>query len=144
MPAAKPQDIRNIVFLGHGGCGKTTLGEAILFANKITNRLGSVDDGSSILDYSEIEKDRKHTIDPAMVTVEHDGTTINIIDAPGYPDFIGGAIGPAITVGELEEGIVADPHMDGDRDIESVSSRQDTDRALRKMLFFDGAANRLS
>ncbi|MBT3198329.1 MAG: elongation factor G [Phycisphaerales bacterium] len=92
MPASKAENIRNIVLLGHGSSGKTTLGEAMLFAAKVTSRLGSVDDGTSHLDYSDIEKDRKHTIDPSMAFLDHAGTTINIIDTPGYPDFIGGAI----------------------------------------------------
>ncbi len=92
MPASKAEDIRNIVLLGHGSSGKTTLGEAMLHQAKVTSRLGSVDDGTSHLDFTDIEKDRKHTIDPAMAFLDHAGATINIIDAPGYPDFIGGAI----------------------------------------------------
>jgi len=92
MPASKAENIRNIVLLGHGGSGKTTLGEAMLHETKVTSRLGSVDDGTSHLDYSDIEKDRKHSIDPAMAFFDHAAATINIIDAPGYPDFIGGAI----------------------------------------------------
>ena len=92
MAAAKPQDIRNIVLLGHGGAGKTTLAEAMLHAAKVTGRLGSVDDGTSHLDYTDIEKQRKHSVDPAAAHLVHAGKTINIIDAPGYPDFIGGAI----------------------------------------------------
>ncbi|MFB3892558.1 MAG: elongation factor G [Phycisphaerae bacterium] len=90
--ASKPQDIRNIVFLGHGNAGKTTLGEAILFAKKVTSRLGSVADGTSILDHTDIEKERQHSVEPSMAYVEHEGKQINIIDAPGYPDFVGGAI----------------------------------------------------
>ena len=92
MPASKPQDIRNIIFLGHGGAGKTTLGEAMLHAAGVTGRLGSVEDGTSHLDFSDIEKERQHSVDPALAFLEHEGKTINIIDAPGYPDFIGGAI----------------------------------------------------
>ncbi len=92
MPASKAENIRNIVLMGHGGSGKTTLGEAMLHQAKVTSRLGSVDDGTSHLDYSDIEKDRKHTIDPSMAFFDHAGITINVIDAPGYPDFIGGAI----------------------------------------------------
>jgi elongation factor G len=93
MPASKPQDIRNLVLLGHGGAGKTTLGEAMLQAAGVSNRLGSVDDGTTLLDYTDIEKDRKHSVDPAAAHLEHKGKTIHLIDAPGYPDFIGGAIG---------------------------------------------------
>ena len=92
MPASKAENIRNIVLLGHGGSGKTTLGEAMLHETKVTSRLGSVDDGTSHLDYSDIEKDRKHSVDPAIAYFDHAGSTINVIDAPGYPDFIGGAI----------------------------------------------------
>jgi len=65
MPVSKPQDIRNIAFLGHGGSGKTTLAEAMLHAAKITGRLGSVADGTSHLDHSDIEKERGHSVDPA-------------------------------------------------------------------------------
>jgi len=92
MPASKPADIRNIVLLGHGGAGKTTLGEAMLFATKVTTRLGSVLDKTSILDSSDLEKERQHSVDPALAYVEHAGKTINIIDTPGYPDFVGGAL----------------------------------------------------
>ncbi|MCK5113977.1 MAG: elongation factor G [Phycisphaerae bacterium] len=92
MPASKPADIRNIVLLGHGGAGKTTLGEAMLFATKVTTRLGSINDKTSILDSSDLEKQRQHSIDPALAFVENADKTINIIDTPGYPDFIGGAL----------------------------------------------------
>jgi len=92
MPASRPQDIRNIAFVGHGGSGKTTLGEAMLHAVGATTRLGSVDEGTCVLDHTAIEKERHHSVDPALAHVEHDGKAINIIDAPGYPDFIGGAI----------------------------------------------------
>lgn len=92
MPASTPQDIRNIVFLGHGGAGKTTIAEAILHAAKVTGRFGSVDEGTSHLDFTDIEKERHHSVEPAMAFLDYQGKTINIIDAPGYPDFIGGAI----------------------------------------------------
>ena len=92
MPASRPEDIRNLVLLGHGGSGKTTLGEAILFAAKATTRMGSVNDGTTVLDWSDIERDRKHSVDPALAFLEHEGKLLNLIDAPGYPDFIGGAI----------------------------------------------------
>jgi elongation factor G len=96
MPASKPQDIRNIVLLGHGGSGKTTLGEAMLFAAKVTTRFGTIDDGTTSLDFTDIEKDRKHSVDPAAAHFDHHGKTINLIDAPGYPDFIGGSLGTMV------------------------------------------------
>ena len=92
MPAAKPQDIRNIVLLGHGGAGKTSLAEAMLHKAKVTTRLGAVDNGTSHLDYTDIEKERKHSVDPSVAFLDHAGVLLNILDAPGYPDFIGGAI----------------------------------------------------
>ncbi len=92
MAASKTQDIRNIALLGHGGAGKTTLGEAMLHAAGVTGRLGAVDDGTSVLDFSDIEKDRKHTVDPSLAWFDHGGTSVNLIDTPGYPDFVGGAL----------------------------------------------------
>ena len=92
MSARKPQDIRNIALLGHGGVGKTILAEAMLHVAGATNRLGSVEDGSTVMDFTDIEKERKHSVDPAMAYFDYQGKTINLIDAPGYPDFIGGAI----------------------------------------------------
>jgi elongation factor G len=85
-------NIRNIVLLGHGGSGKTSLAEAMLHKTGATNRLGSVDDKSSTCDYYDEEKEHQHSIQSAIVHVEHAGKLINIIDTPGYPDFIGPAI----------------------------------------------------
>ncbi|MBA7644047.1 Elongation factor G [subsurface metagenome] len=85
-------DIRNIVLLGHGGSGKTSLAEAMLHKSGATNRLGSVDDKTSICDYYDEEKEHQHSIQSALVHINHAGKLINIIDTPGYPDFIGPAI----------------------------------------------------
>ncbi len=85
-------NIRNIVLLGHGGSGKTSLAEIMLHKTGATNRLGSVDDKTSICDYYDEEKEHQHSIQSAIVHIEHAGKLINIIDAPGYPDFIGPAI----------------------------------------------------
>jgi elongation factor G len=89
---AKTSDIRNIVLLGHGSSGKTSLAEAILHKTGATNRLGSVDEKSSICDYYDEEKEHGHSISSAVVHTEHAGKTINIIDTPGYPDFVGPTI----------------------------------------------------
>jgi len=85
-------DIRNIVLLGHGGSGKTSLAEAMLHKTGATNRLGSVDDKTSNCDYYDEEKEHQHSIQSALAHIEHAGKLINIIDTPGYPDFIGPAI----------------------------------------------------
>jgi len=85
-------DIRNIVILGHGGSGKTSLTEAMLHKTGATNRLGSVDDKTSTCDYYDEEKEHQHSIQSAIVNIQHAGKLINIIDTPGYPDFIGPSI----------------------------------------------------
>jgi len=92
LKVSDTQDIRNIVLLGHGGAGKTSLAEAILHKTGATNRLGSVDDKTSICDYYDEEKEHRHSIQSAIVHCQYDSKTINIIDTPGYPDFIGPAI----------------------------------------------------
>jgi elongation factor G len=89
---ANIDQIRNIVLLGHGGAGKTSLAEAILHKTGTTNRLGSVDDKTSICDYYDEEKEHQHSILSALVYTKHSGVLINIIDTPGYPDFVGPAI----------------------------------------------------
>jgi elongation factor G len=89
---ANTGDIRNIILIGHGGSGKTSLAEAMLHKTGATNRLGSVDDKSSICDYYDEEKEHQHSIQSALVHAEHAGKLINIIDTPGYPDFVGPAI----------------------------------------------------
>jgi elongation factor G len=85
-------DIRNVVLLGHGSSGKTSLAEAVLHKTGATNRLGSVDEKTSICDYYDEEKQHQHSITSAIVHTEHNGKLLNIIDTPGYPDFIGPAI----------------------------------------------------
>jgi len=82
-------DFRNIILLGHGGSGKTSLAEAILHTTGATNRLGSVDDKTSICDYYEEEKEHQHSIQSTAVYANYAGKLVNIIDTPGYPDFIG-------------------------------------------------------
>jgi len=93
MPAKRPQDIRNIVLLGHGGVGKTILAEALLHACGASSRFGSIEDGSTVMDHQDIEKQRQHSVDPSAAYFSHAGREINLLDAPGYPDFIGGAMG---------------------------------------------------
>jgi elongation factor G len=84
--------IRNVVLVGHGGAGKTSLAEAMLYLSGATKRLGSVDDGHSTLDYDPEEIKRQFSINLSLAPVVHDGVKINIIDTPGYADFLGDAI----------------------------------------------------
>jgi elongation factor G len=89
---ASTNDIRNIILMGHGGSGKTSLTEAILHKTGATNRLGSVDEKSSICDYYDEEKEHGHSILSAIVNTNYGGKLVNIIDTPGYPDFVGPSI----------------------------------------------------
>jgi len=85
-------DIRNVILLGHGGSGKTSLAEAILHTTGAINRLGSVDEKTTVSDYYDEEKEHQHSILSSIVYTQHNGKLINVVDAPGYPDFIGPAI----------------------------------------------------
>jgi elongation factor G len=92
LGASGTEKIRNVVLVGHGGAGKTSLAEAMLSLSGATKRLGKVDDGNSTLDYDPEEIKRKFTINLSMAPVTHKGVKINVIDTPGYADFIADAI----------------------------------------------------
>lgn len=85
-------DMRNIVLLGHGGAGKTTLAEAILHKTGKTNRLGTIEEKNTVADFDEEEKERGYSIHSALMHTTLGGKTINLIDTPGYPDFTGAAL----------------------------------------------------
>ncbi len=84
--------IRNVALVSHGGAGKTMLAEAFLHATKTTTRLGRVEDGTTVSDYDEEEQRRKISIYSSVIPVEHKNYKINVIDAPGYTDFVGEAV----------------------------------------------------
>lgn len=90
--AHKTEDLRNVALAGHGASGKTTLADAMLFRAKAVDRRGSVDDGTSVSDFDEEAKRKKHTLDATLLHFEEGGKLINLIDTPGYPDFIGQAL----------------------------------------------------
>ncbi len=89
--------IRNVVLLGHGGCGKTSLAEAMAYLGGITSRIGKVTDGNTVSDYGKEEQKRHFSISTSMIPIEWEDTKINILDTPGYFDF----------VGEVEEAVSA-------------------------------------
>lgn len=89
--------IRNVVLLGHGGAGKTSLVESMAYLSGITSRLGKVDDGNTVSDYGKEEQKRKFSISTSVIPIEWEGYKINILDTPGYFDF----------VGEVEEAVSA-------------------------------------
>ena len=103
--------IRNVVLLGHGGSGKTSLVEAMGYLSGITSRMGKVTDGNTISDYSKEEQKRQFSINASVVPIEWEGYKINVIDTPGYFDFVGeveeavSAAGAAIIVVNGKAGI---------------------------------------
>lgn len=92
MKVYNTQDIRNVVLLGHGASGKTTLAEAVLFTSGAISRMGKIDDGNTRSDYLEDEISRKISINSALVQTEWQNTKLNIIDTPGFSDFVGEVI----------------------------------------------------
>ena len=81
--------IRNVVLLGHGGCGKTSLVEAMAYLAGMTSRMGKVEDGNTISDYDKEEMKRHFSINTSVVPIIWEDTKINILDTPGYFDFVG-------------------------------------------------------
>ncbi len=97
MQTYKYEKIRNVVVLGHGSCGKTTLVEAMAYTTGITKRMGRVEDGTTISDYDKEEQKRQFSISTTVVPILWEDTKINFLDTPGYFDF----------VGEVEEAVSA-------------------------------------
>ena len=94
MANYQTKDIRNIALMGHGSEGKTTLTEALLFAAKAIDRQGRVEDGNTVTDFDPEEIKRGISISAATAPIEWKQKMINIVDVPGYFDFIGEAMGP--------------------------------------------------
>jgi len=89
MKEYPPDKVRNIALIGHGSTGKTSLAEAMLFASGATTRLGRVEDGTTVSDWDPDEQKRGLSVNLAVVPVEANGHKINVVDAPGYADFMG-------------------------------------------------------
>ncbi|MEU1983138.1 elongation factor G-like protein EF-G2 [Nocardia sp. NPDC019395] len=87
--APRPADIRNVVLVGGSGSGKTTLVDAMALAAGAVNRVGRVEDGTSLSDYDEIEQRRHRSVQLSVVPVRWGGVKVNLIDTPGYADFVG-------------------------------------------------------
>jgi elongation factor G len=83
------KDIRNVVMISHSGAGKTTLVEDLLYKGGATSRKGTIDEGNTVSDYSDDEKERKTSINLSVSFYEKDGVKVNLLDAPGYLDYIG-------------------------------------------------------
>lgn len=89
MKSYPTENIRNVVLVGHGGSGKTTLAEALLYLSGAVNRLGKTTEGNTVTDFDEEEIRKGISIQTALAPIEWGGCKINILDAPGYADFVG-------------------------------------------------------
>jgi elongation factor G len=89
MKEYKTENIRNIVLVSHGGAGKTTLVERLLFDTGVTTRMGDVQSGTAALDFEEEEIARNSSVATALAPVEWKGSKLNLLDTPGYADFVG-------------------------------------------------------
>ncbi len=97
MKVYRTDEIRNVVLLGHGGSGKTSLAEAMAYVSGAVSRMGKVSDGNTISDFDKEEQKREFSISTALIPVEWEKAKINVLDTPGYFDF----------VGEVEEAVSA-------------------------------------
>ncbi|HVQ19336.1 MAG TPA: GTP-binding protein, partial [Actinomycetes bacterium] len=86
---SSPAEIRNVALVGHSGSGKTTLVEALLAATKTITRTGRVEDGSTVSDFDEAEHRQQRSVSVSLAPLMHDGIKVNLLDTPGYPDFVG-------------------------------------------------------
>jgi elongation factor G len=89
MREYKVDKLRNVALVGHGGCGKTSLSEAMLYDAGATSRLGKVEDKNTVSDYDEEEQSRGFSVNTSILPAEWRDTKLNILDAPGYTDFVG-------------------------------------------------------
>ncbi|MEZ0068732.1 elongation factor G [Streptacidiphilus sp. MAP12-20] len=87
--ADRPEQIRNVVLVGHSGAGKTTIAETLALVTGAINRAGRVQDGTTVSDYDEIEHRTQRSVQLSLVPLEHAGFKINLLDTPGYADFTG-------------------------------------------------------
>ena len=92
MPEYTTDDVRNVALVGHGGAGKTTLVEALLAYAGVIGASGSVTNGTSVCDFDPQEKEHRHSLYSAVAHFDHGSRHVNLVDTPGYPDFLGRAL----------------------------------------------------
>jgi elongation factor G len=93
MSVFEARNIRNLLLLGHSGCGKTSLGEAMLYGAGAISRMGTITEGTTVSDYNEDEKERKSSMGASLMSFTSGPVKVNMIDTPGYTDFIGEIVG---------------------------------------------------
>jgi elongation factor G len=89
LAADQPGSVRNVVLVGHSGAGKTTLVEALLAATGTINRAGRVEDGTTVSDFDEAEQRQQRSVSLSLAPLVHAGVKVNLLDTPGYADFVG-------------------------------------------------------
>ena len=85
----QPSALRNVVLVGHSGAGKTTLVEALLAGTGTIPRMGRVEDGTTVSDFDDAEVRQQRSVSLSVAPLEHDRVKVNLLDTPGYADFVG-------------------------------------------------------
>jgi len=150
MKVYATEDIRNVVIVGHGSVGKTTLTEAALFVSGAITRMGSVEDGNTVSDFDEDEHRRKFSLSLSVIPVEWAGKKINFIDTPGYADFVSEVIcgAAAADLALVVVDAVAGPEVGTDR-AWAIAERENLPRMIfvnrmdRENANFDAAVARM-
>ncbi|HTO49619.1 MAG TPA: GTP-binding protein, partial [Burkholderiales bacterium] len=127
MPKFSTEALRTVALVGHGASGKTTLTEALLKAAGMIQAAGSVERGSTVCDFDPIEKQYLHSLRSAIVHLDYANTRTHLIDTPGYPDFIGQAIG---ALDAVETAAVA---INAQTGVEMIANRMMNWAAKRKL-----------
>lgn len=134
MSARNAADLRNIALVGVTGGGKTTLSERLLFATGTIGRMGSVEKGDTVSDWTAEEKSHQHSLRPSVMHFEHEGHLVNLIDTPGLVDFVGHSIAAFPAAGTIA--VVIDVH----KGVETTTRRLmqvAADRNLPRMIIIN-------
>ena len=134
MKTFPPTKIRNVALVGHGGAGKTSLAEALLFCAGAINRLGRVEDGTTTTDFDADEVKRGISLSATLAPFEFDGHKINLIDCPGYADYIG-EVEAALSVADMAVFVVS--AVEGVEVQTEIAWRLAAQRDLPRMVFIN-------
>ncbi len=138
MDIYRTDRVRNVVLLGHGNAGKTTLAEAMAYLSGITNRMGNVQDGTTLSDYDKEEQKRQFSISASLIPIEWDKYKVNIIDTPGYFDFVGEV---EEAVGVADAAVIVVSGKDGVQVGTEKAWELCEERNLPRMIFVTGMDN---
>ncbi|MDH3219843.1 MAG: elongation factor G [Gammaproteobacteria bacterium] len=101
MPRHSTDNIRNIALVGHAGSGKTSITEALLYQSGMIANPGTIERGNTVSDFEPQEKELQHSLDTSVCHFDHGGTHVNLLDTPGYPDFVGRSISALAAVDSI-------------------------------------------